>query len=85
MQSHATMDAKDPLPPADTKRWVASRKADVVRAIRTGLLSRSEACLRYRLSNEELHLWERALDAAGTPGLRATRVQVYREVFEARH
>ncbi len=73
------------LPPADTKRWVPSRKADVVRAIRDGVIDRAEACLRYALSSEELRLWERAIDAAGTAGLRVTRVQIYRDVFEARH
>lgn len=80
-----TSNAIDRLPPADTKRWVASRKADVVRAIRDGIVSRVDACTRYRLSDEELRLWERAIDAAGTPGLRVTRVQIYREVFENCH
>lgn len=75
----------DRMPPSDTKRWVASRKADVVRGIREGVVTRTEACTRYSLSDEELRLWERAIDAAGTPGLRVTRVQVYREVFESRH
>ncbi len=80
-----SISAVDWLPPADTKRWVASRKADVVRAIREGVVSRTEACARYRLSDEELRLWERAIDAAGTPGLRVTRVQIYREIFEGHH
>jgi hypothetical protein len=80
-----SLSAVDRMPPSDTKRWVASRKADVVRGIREGVVSRMEACTRYKLSDEELRLWERAIDAAGTPGLRVTRVQVYREVFESRH
>ena len=75
----------DRLPPANTTRWVPSRKADVVRAIRDGIIGRDEACARYALSIEELCLWERAIDAAGTAGLRVTRVQAYREVFESRH
>lgn len=78
-------DALDQLPASDTKRWVVRRKAEVVAAIRAGVLSRTEACTRYRLSNEELRLWERAIDAAGTPGLRVTRVQIYRDVFEKRN
>ncbi len=73
------------LPPATTTRWVPSRKADVIRAIRNGVIDRAEACARYALSLEELRLWERAIDIAGTAGLRVTRVQIYREVFEARH
>lgn len=73
----------EPLPPRDTTRWVPSRKAAVVRAIRGGVIDRVDACARYMISNEELALWERAIDAAGTAGLRVTRVQIYREVFEA--
>lgn len=76
---------RDRLPPTDTVRWVPSRKADVIRAIRSGVIDHAEACARYALSIEELRLWERAIDAAGTAGLRVTRVQIYREVFEARH
>lgn len=71
------------LPPANTSRWVPSRKADVVRAIRDGVIDRHEACVRYSLSAEELCLWERAFDVVGTAGLRVTRVQIYREVFES--
>lgn len=72
------------LPPVDTTRWVASRKAAVLSAISAGRLSRAAACARYRISEAELRLWERAVECAGIPGLRVTRVQIYREVFEAR-
>ena len=72
------------LPSPDTQRWVVRRKAEVLAAIRGGLLTRADACTRYRISEEELRLWERALDCAGIPGLRVTRVQVYRPVFEGR-
>lgn len=71
------------LPPPDTQRWVARRKAEVLAAIRGGLIDRGEARARWRVSDEELRLWERALDCAGVPGLRVTRVQIYRPVFEA--
>ena len=83
-----TPDAKtakallEQLPPPDTTRWVVRRKAEVIAAIRGGVITRADACARYRLSDEELRLWERAIDAAGVPGLRVTRVQVYRPVFE---
>lgn len=72
------------LPPPDTRRWVVRRKAEVLAAIRGGLLSRAEACTRYRISDEELRLWERAIAFAGVPGLRVTRVQVYRPIFEGK-
>ncbi|WP_439533086.1 DUF1153 domain-containing protein [Polymorphobacter sp.] len=71
------------LPPIDTKRWVISRKAQVLSAISNGVLSRAEACDRYGISDAELRLWERAVACAGVPGLRVTRVQIYRSVFEA--
>lgn len=70
------------LPPTDTKRWVARRKAAVLAAIDAGVLSRTEACMRYHISEVELRLWERAVRCAGVPGLRVTRVQIYRPVFE---
>lgn len=85
MRRATANDVGDRLPPADTTRWVPSRKANVVNAIRDGLIDRAEACSRYSLSVEELRLWERAIDAAGVAGLRVTRVQVYRDVFERRH
>ena len=73
----------DDLPPIDTTRWVARRKAAVLAAITAGTLSRADACARYRISEAELRLWERAVKCAGIPGLRVTRVQIYRPVFEA--
>jgi Protein of unknown function (DUF1153) len=38
------------LPPSDTRRWVVRRKAEVVAAVRGGLLSLEEACNRYTLT-----------------------------------
>jgi hypothetical protein len=70
------------LPPTDTKRWVVRRKAAVLSAIDAGLLTRAEACARYHISEIELRFWERAVRCAGVPGLRVTRVQIYRPVFE---
>ncbi|MBV8132374.1 MAG: DUF1153 domain-containing protein [Alphaproteobacteria bacterium] len=66
------------LPPAETQRWTCRRKAAVVAAIRGGVLSSREACERYELSLEELAAWEAALDRDGIPGLRVTRLQIYR-------
>jgi len=71
------------VPPANTTRWVISRKAQVLAAIEDGSLSRAEACARYSISEAELRIWERAVACAGVPGLRVTRVQIYRPVFEA--
>ncbi|HKM74425.1 MAG TPA: DUF1153 domain-containing protein [Stellaceae bacterium] len=67
------------LPPSDTKRWVARRKAVVVDAVHRGAINIEEACRRYGLSIEEFAAWERAIQTHGIPGLRATRLQIYRE------
>ncbi len=66
------------LPPPSTKRWVIRRKAEVVAAVRGGLLTLEEACDRYQLTVEEFLSWQKAIDQFGLPGLRATRVQQYR-------
>jgi Protein of unknown function (DUF1153) len=66
------------LPEPEIKRWSPGRKAAVVAAIRAGVISRDEACARYRLSGEELAAWETAFDLNGVPGLRTTRQQSYR-------
>ncbi len=67
------------LPKTSTKRWVIRRKAEVVAAVRGGLLSLEEACERYKLTVEEFLSWQRSIDQHGLPGLRATRVQHYRD------
>jgi len=67
------------LPPSDTDRWVIRRKAEVVAAVRGGLISIEEACERYKLSVDEFLSWQRSIDKHGLPGLRATRIQDYRE------
>jgi hypothetical protein len=66
------------LPPAETYRWVASRKAAVVRAVRYGLLTESEALETYALSEEEFRSWTRAVEVFGERALKATAVQRYR-------
>ena len=68
----------DHLPPPNTKRWVIRRKAAVVGAVRAGLLTLADACLRYHLSVEEFLSWQRLIERHGLPGLRATRLQDYR-------
>ena len=70
---------KADLPPRDTKRWVIRRKAEVVAAVRGGLLTIEEACKRYTLSVEEFEAWQRAIDKHGLAGLRTTRLQRYRQ------
>jgi Protein of unknown function (DUF1153) len=66
------------LPPANTKRWVVRRKAAVVAAVQGGKITLEEALSRYQLTEEEFLAWQRAYEAHGLPGLRATRLQQYR-------
>jgi len=66
------------LPPANTRRWVIRRKAEVVAAVRGGLLSLEEACQRYTLTVEEFLGWQSSIDEHGLAGLRTTRIQQYR-------
>ena len=57
------------LPAPGTKRWVIRRKAEVVAAVRGGLLS---------LVDEFLS-WQFSIDQHGLAGLRTTRIQQYRQ------
>jgi hypothetical protein len=67
------------LPSADTRRWVASRKAAVLRAVLSGLITRKEALERYKLSEEEFTEWEQAVGNHGEAALKATALQRYRQ------
>ena len=53
-------------------RWVARRKAEVVAAVESGILSMREACQRYNLSSEEFLEWERHYKLGGMAGLQVS-------------
>ena len=72
----------DSLPSPNTRRWVVRRKAEVVAAVNGGLLTVDEACARYSLTLEEFASWQRAVDRSGMPGLRVTRIQHYKSLYE---
>lgn len=67
------------LPPVDTRRWVASRKSTVVKAVQYGLISEMQAKDRYSLSDEELREWMSAVLTHGDDALKVTRTQKYRQ------
>src|SRR6201997_3622888 len=71
------------LPASTTNRWVIRRKAEVVAAVRGGLLSLDEACKRYTLTVDEFLSWQLSIDRHGLAGLRTTRIQQYRPDAEA--
>lgn len=66
------------LPQPNTKRWVVRRKAAVVAAVRSGVITVEEACRVYQISEEEFRSWDRAFELHGLAGLRTTRIQRYR-------
>jgi Protein of unknown function (DUF1153) len=67
------------LPAPGTNRWVIRRKAEVIAAVRGGLLSLEEACSRYMLTVDEFLSWQSSIDQHGLAGLRTTRIQQYRQ------
>ncbi len=72
----------DSLPPPSTRRWVVRRKAEVVAAVNGGLITVDEVLDRYDLSLEEFTSWQRAIERSGMPGLRVTRIQHYRQLYD---
>jgi hypothetical protein len=70
-----------PLLPLPGERWVSRRKATVLAALREGETTFEEVCHLYSLSRDELASWVEAFERYGVPGLRATRVQLYRQLL----
>lgn len=68
------------LPPKNTRRWVASRKAVVVLAVEHGLIPKQTALERYDLSAEEFSLWQAAIIQHGVEALKVTALQKYRQL-----
>jgi hypothetical protein len=75
--------SRDDLPPPTLKRWITRRKAEVVTAVRAGLIGLDEACARYDITVEEFLSWQRLLEDHGLKGLRVTRLQDYRDCDSA--
>lgn len=74
-----TIMTRADLPPGTTRRWVASRKARVVKAVAYGLLPLKEALERYALSEEEFEIWRAAIARHGENGLKVTAIQKNRQ------
>ena len=73
-----TKSAACELPPPDTERWTPRRKASVVDAVLSGVMSLEEVHRRYGLSVKELRSWNNAMKRYGTRGLYITKLQKYR-------
>ena len=74
-----TIMTRADLPAQGTKRWVASRKAAVIKAVHSRLISRDEALKMYGLSEDEFVSWEDAVKLHGIDALKATALQRYRQ------
>lgn len=74
-----TVMTRADLPDPTTRRWVASRKAAVVRAVSYGLISRENAIESYGLTEEEYESWHSAVANHGEVALKATSLQRYRQ------
>ncbi len=77
LQDGSVMSRAD-LPDPSTRRWVASRKAAVVKGVSFGLISQDEALSRYGLSEEEFASWVKAVANHGEEALKTTSLQRFR-------
>jgi hypothetical protein len=66
------------LPPPNTRRWVVRRKAAIVVAVESGMITIQQVCQVYQLTEEEFLSWKHALETHGLAGLCTTRIQQYR-------
>ena len=74
-----TVMTRADLPSSETTRWVASRKAAVVRGVLYGLIGQNEALRRYQISEEEFRSWVGAVADHGEDALKATALHRYRQ------
>lgn len=72
--------SRSDLPPKNTSRWVARRKAKIVAAVIGGLITDEEACDMYDLTFDELDGWISAVKDHGPAALRVTALQKYRHI-----
>ncbi len=74
-----TIMTRADLPSPNTRRWVASRKAAVVKAVHCELITREDALKMFGLSEDEFSEWESAVKEHGIDALKATALQRYRQ------
>ena len=82
--SDTSLSAEAQPSPPRSGRWVVRQKAEIVAAVRNGAISLQEALRRYHLTVEEFVSWQRSFEAHGVPGLRVTRLQIYRDTDAVR-
>ncbi|WP_372838221.1 DUF1153 domain-containing protein [Phaeovulum sp.] len=75
-----TILSRADLPPSNTRRWVASRKALLVKAVASGLIPLKDVLETYDLSEEEFGAWADAVTRHGEVALKVTALQKYRQL-----
>jgi len=75
-----TVMTRADLPDPETRRWVASRKMAVVKAVLYGLIPLKEVLESYDLSEEEYLSWQSAVEKHGANALKTTSLQKYRQL-----
>ena len=68
--------------PGDVVKIVQEQLAAISDSRNGGLLTIDEVLERYNLTLEEFAGWQRAVDRSGMQGLRVTRIQHYRDLYE---
>ena len=64
------------LPPVTLKRWTASRKRAVVRAVIYNIITAQEAIDAYALSQEEFNAWLARCADHGEDALKETKIKI---------
>jgi len=75
-----TVMTRADMPDPATRRWVASRKMAVVKAVMYGLIPLKEVLESYGLSEEEFNSWQLAVEKHGPNALKTTSLQKYRQL-----
>ncbi len=82
--SRQELSSEIELPSPQTRRWVKSRKAAVVRAVEEGVISYECALSLYNLSEQELESWFRMFRKHGENALCITQLNHYRKIEKKR-
>ena len=73
IEGPAGLVTRKTLPTSVDVRWTSRRKAQLVLAVGSGLLSSEDAFLRYKLSQEEFLSWQESFRRSGMRGLHITK------------
>ena len=72
---HGNVITSNDLPPPNTTRWTANKKAIMVRAVVNDLVTLDEVLERYSMTEREFKFWVEGLAKYGKTGLKITYFQ----------